>query len=819
MRNKLWQKRMLISIGWILLLAVSSPIAAQEDDPETIDYQPVGIEEELGDVIPFNVLGFDLQVLNSTKLETNYYFIMPAHWKLTEGASLSLDFLTTIYNNDSQFDSVIAGELQIFFNGIWLDSFPLETNGSQTLEIPLPNEALIPFFSSNSTNFLRIKLITNTNCNSSQSTTVAIQPSSFFTFPHQFVAPDLDLERLPYPIQQGSFLSDDAVIVIPDSPSPGEMQAFINTSAGLGRLASQTKYELVRVSELTEEMRNNNHLIMVGNSDSFTEFVDSSFLIPFNRSTSASKETDLNKLIHDSQKIFPTTDGLDLEETDGMLQIIQSPWNPLKAILFVGGNNDEGTMKAAKAIGYGIVRTGVDNTMAIINDVYFETNQPSSYKASQTLSDLGYEFKTLNGPTLTAANFSFFIPPGKEVPSEETATFLFVYNHSALLQYDLSGINIKLNNRPVHSLTVHEASTAVTQELIELPSVLIKSGPNTLRIEAELEPFDKCSDFHSEGTWLNIFPESSIYIPLGTKSVAELPVPMLNQFPQPLVFDTMLSTTTFVLPKDNSVAWYSAFQFAFELGGRVRSSLINLESVYAEDVTETMRAENNLVLIGLPSELPFLEELASYLPIPISRDTNRFEHDRLPIDYEIPPEVSLGYLNIINSPWHENFIILSILGDSEDGLVEATRTLLQSSHNLNGDFVVTEKDQRFTTMTPLLESEDATDDELVDNSEGVEAEAVSEELEVLESEEGEEEGIVVDDELSSEEDVETTVQIESDEESGAETAVSPTPSSNNNNVPSTVQRQGTTLPIVVLAVCMLALLGVGVRVLLMRRKA
>ena len=819
MQVKSWRRLFLIVSSLLFSFIVTAPISAQEDLPETIDYQPTNLEEEIGDNVSLDLLGFGARVLNVSQLEANYTFILPAHWELSEGATFTLDFLTTINDDFGVVDDNGRFLLEVNFNGMQLDIIPLTQNGPQTLTLTVPSEALTPLFANTNGHFLNIKLITNAACGENQGVSVAVQPNSEFVFPHQFVSPDLNLERLPYPIQQRSFLGDEAVVVIPDSPSSEEMKAFMTTSAGLGRITGQTDYEVMRVSDLTDEVRADKHFIMVGNAESFSGMIDLAF-IDSQKTTASSNAGGQNKL---STTTATLVGEAEIDETDGILQISQSPWNPTKAVLYVGGNNDEGTLKAARAVGYGTIRTGNDPTLAIINEVYFEISQPSRYKPRQTFSDLGYELATLNGPSVASQSYSFFISPGMEVDTEEPSNLLFIYNHSALLQYDLSGINIRLNNQPVHSMSVHKDSTSITQELIELPAVLIQPGMNTIRVDVELEPFDNCSDIRNGSTWLNIFPESTLYIPLKAKSATDVSIPMVNQYPQPMVLDPMLGTTTIILPNEDAVAWTSAFEIAFDLGRRINDDLINIEVAFADDVSDSVREGNNLIIVGFPSELPFLDELAEYLPVPIEGETNRFEHDRLPIEYEIPPEVSMGYINIMNSPWHENYVILLVMGDSEEGLEQATRTLLNNSRRLDGDFVVVEGDQRFTTMTPLPEAEDV-EVEMNENAEGASeapepAEAAEEVEEASEASDAENAST----ESGGETVAEASVSSGSGNEADGETAVSPQPTSNNNNQnnatnTNTVQRQGLTLPIAVLTLGLIALVGFGIRVYLVRRK-
>ncbi|MCA9925068.1 MAG: cellulose biosynthesis cyclic di-GMP-binding regulatory protein BcsB, partial [Anaerolineales bacterium] len=590
-------------------------------------------------------------------------------------AEVVLNITTVFHDNNLPTDQLTGGLLQITFNGTLLDIIPIETNGTQTITLPLPLSA-ISSQGNNGRNVLSLDLKTNFGCNSTQDIIVGIQSTSYFKLPHQFTEPQLDLEQFPYPLQQNSFLPDEAVLITPDTPTASELEAIMNTAAGLGRLTRRTTINMMPYSALTDDLRAVNHLIFVGLPEDFPIMADIAFV------------------------------DAAADESDGMLQIAASPWNPAKVVLYIGGATETGVNKAAKALGLGAIRTGSSKQTAVINDIYFELPAEQAATRIQSFGNLGYELTTLRGPDMASASFNFYIPPELKVNEEETASFTLLYNHSALLNYELSGINILLNGSPVKSLRIDENGLNLSHELVELPARLFQPGDNTLRFVSELAPIDACSGFKVEGSWFNIFPESSFNLPLIENLRDKAPAVILNQYPLPLAYDASLATTAFILPPNDTAAWFAALQIAYQLGDAVSGDLLDIQVALANDVPESIRTENNLVLIGRPSDLPILSELK--LPVPVSLETNRFEHNRLPVEYDIPSDVSLGYLNILPSPWHIDYVVLSILGDSDEGIQNATANLLVNRRNLNGDFAVIESDQTFVTMTPLPKSSGGT---------------------------------------------------------------------------------------------------------------
>lgn len=825
MRKYMRQSLIFTFLSLIFFLIINStPVAAQEGDEGIVDYQPDDIEANLGNVIPFELLGFTGHTLSNSQKAAVMNFSTPAHWQLTEDVELVLDIFTTVHDNNLQVEGLIGGWIDVKFNGTLLETYPINGNGLQTINLTIPATLLTDQIDKRR-NSLIISLKTNFGCNSTQESIVDILPSSYFNIPHQFSAPGLDLQQLPFPIQQGSFLPDEALLVVPTTPTQTELEAVMIAAAGLGRLTNRTKIQLVQYDDLTEEMLAAYHIILVGQPSQFPTMDQVPFTISltaddFNAKAAGSSN---NKRSHEAQSTTIAKTMADFENTDGVLQIAHSPWNIAKVVVYIGGNSDEGTVKAAKAIGFGQVRTGNDPSLAIINEVYFEVPGLPALKSTQTFTELGYELKTLYGPSSDSTNYTFFIPPNMEVPEDETASLSLVYNHSELLEYDLSGLNILINNRPVKSLRLHEESSTVTVELIELPAMMLRPGENTIKFSTELAPMDTCSDLKESGSWLNIFPETSLYLPLTAITNLEIPSQMLNQYPLPIVYDDNLSTAAFVLPTDDSVAWFAAVQVAFELGQLVEGDILNIQVAFADDVPETMRQEDNLIIIGRPADLAVLADLEAFLPVPLSFETNRFEHDRLPIEYEISPEVNLGYLNLIASPWNIENIVLSILGDSDEGIQNATSALLIGRRNLTGDLAVIEADQIFVTATPSLVSAENIDDSVeeteettavtgpTDSAESTEETAVSSESDNITEE--------ANPDQTATEEAMSTVNDTATGEAVQEATKPPAAANTNTQTPNFLQRDGAILPIAVLVLCVVALAGLGVYFFLSRRNA
>src|SRR5258707_879339 len=113
------------------------------------------------------------------------------------------------------------------------------------------------------------------------------------------------------------------------------------------------------------------------------------------------------------------------------------------------------------------------------------------------------------------AEYRFNIPPGKTVTPD--AYFDLIFNHSALLDYDQSGMVINLNDETVATVSLSDESTQEKSEKISLPRHAIHSGLNTLLFRIELVPKVNCTNPNMNTLWLKIWPESNLHLPLTDK--------------------------------------------------------------------------------------------------------------------------------------------------------------------------------------------------------------------------------------------------------------------------------------------------------------
>ena len=661
-----------ITLFVLVIGVLPSDVQAQvEDDILIPNFPPI---DEIGDIITFEQVGFTRETLQGQFDLIDLFLTIPANWRLVPGAQIELDVNVFIEQVNLDSTDQFGGSLEIYFEDTLLDTVILNRSGPQTLTLPIPDNALEDL-ENTSRYHLQLILDGRGTCDSNPETitTITVQPTSRFVLPHEDIVPIIDLQQLPRPIYQRSFLPDTALLLMPDDPTALELQAATRVAAAFGKLTSGNLMLFpLPIGHLTPELRDSQHLIAVGDSAKFDLLSE----VPF---------------------VSPAASSLSFTEDDGLLQMAISPWNPEKIILYIGGESEEGMNKAAQALSSGYVRAGGRAETAVVKAVYPERLPTNLTSQINSLTDFGYELQTIEGVGREQIDIDFYTPPGQIVDRSEGATFNLAFVHSALLDYDRSGIVIQMNGEPVGSIALSEQSTSIVNETIKIPSEAIRSGFNTLTLEIDLRPRQDCNERGNDTTWLAIRPETTLALPLQSAEETVDPVGfrLLNDYPEPFSFDRTIKTTTLVVPPDDPLSWQLATQLAFDISNRTDSSLVEFSLVFGDDITEPIDQEQNLILIGLATSLPALDELNEDLPSPFLPNSTIIEDEQLLVEYDIPQQAALGYLQLTTAPWQAERIVLLISGNSVAGLKSAAAAFLNSPQRreMSGNLAVVHEDQ------------------------------------------------------------------------------------------------------------------------------
>ncbi len=587
-------------------------------------------------------------------------FTLPADWQMNNGAELHLNWhIFSGEAGDTLPGSVspVAGFLTVRVNDIWVGTVTLDHTGEYTSVISIPNETWITS-PRNARQSIRFSLESAQSCDMIQAALgrgiftgldAVIHPSSFLVLPHQDAAIPLDLTLLPYPLYQRSFTADTAVLVMPQKPTEGELQAAITTASAMGNLTQNgLLLTYVTADELDPAILDNAHAIFVGKPASFPVLQEARWSVPPVDGSFSTKQ---------------------IQADDGVLQLAVSPRNATKAWLLVSGNTDAGVIKAAQALGAGAILPGGTPDLAVVAGV--TPQRHAITQADLTLKDLGYQDMTLSGFGHQSLFVQFEIP--RDYVVSNGAYLDLMYSNSALLNFEEAAVTLELNGEFIGGLRFNDRSTNTATYRFEIPSSAFQDGTNSINLIASLSSATPC--IPENDVWISMWNTSSLHIPLepiasdGKTLQYDLALYPQKVFP---LYENM----TFVLA-DDPVSWKSAAQVAYHLGGYPRGSIINPSVVFPESLSSEMRDGNDLILVGKPSMLSTLQLLTPDMPAPFGKGSDIATEANPEVSFRVPPENPVGYLELFASPWNPGRMILLVAGNGPEGLGSAITALTE----------------------------------------------------------------------------------------------------------------------------------------------
>jgi len=629
-------------------------------------------------VFTFENLGLpNDMVLNGPFDVDSIRFELAPTWQLNGQGELELiisSFFTGNSGSDtSTTDEFTGAALEVYFNDQLQQTISLRSGTNITYTVPILAEDIASPYDDGSFK-ISFFLDAAIDCDFDfHQTTVAISLNSKANLPYTEVPLPLDLHRLPWPFYQTQTSTADPVtVVVPAAASSKEIQGALVVMGIFGRSSSgKLPLSLVTMDALSEDTKARSNLIFVGKPAGFPELASIKFPVAIAGGKFASAE---------------------LGDGDGVLQLAASPWNKDKAILVVGGNTDDAVVKAAQALSTGNLQTGAAADYSVVAEVnpitmvgILGANQAPLSSPDFTFADLGYSSETLSDLGTNWFSYNFSVPPG-QIPSD-IPSLNVLFSHSALLDVNRSDVSIYFNDVLSGSIKLSDENYNLVSTEIKLPISAVKPGLNNISISANLIPRDDCSLSSFTGLWMTVYSDSKLHLPLTSAPVTAYALQDLNSYPYPFVNDPNLSSTMFVLPPNDPNAWAAAGNLAYHLGRNSTGSILNLSTVFDGELTDATRS-NDLIIVGLPSQLKIMSELKDSMPASFEEGSNIAILKSQQVIYRISANKNLGYLELFTSPWDQERAILSVLGTTPDGVNMAAAALLTSKSRdvLNGDF-------------------------------------------------------------------------------------------------------------------------------------
>lgn len=671
----------------VMILAVTVPVFGQDETP---DIEPTATAQLGEDIYTFPILGFSESRLIGPFDSTGIQVSFPEEWTYPTGGSIHLDFNLAFQGDDYvEGQALDGGVLDVSVNDTIIETISLRQAGDYSMDIDIPASAMVSERTDGRMSF-DFDLISEESCTWDFDINVIIRESSYLYLPHSLTSPSIDLTALPRPFYQPSSLFErKAILVLPDNPSMAELQAGMDVAAGFGSLTSgNLLMEFVTEEELSATQKNDENLIFVGKSASLSLLAGLG--LPLNLENDA----------------FTMED-----ENDGIMQMAISPWNDSKAVLVVSGNTDEGVIKAGQALKYGTILTTSLNNVAEIADYRTEASSPL-VDTDRTFLELGYADKNLRSSGTNYAYFDFYIPPGQTVSDE--AYLELHFNHSSLINFNTSGLTATLNGRVIGSVSFTEETTQLSIIEMTLPPSAFIQGTNNLLVQVQLIPYDSCTDLTNFiSTWATIFSDSNLHLPLVTDTTSIEDELALSAYPDNLIAGEAAGNVTFILPENDPASWKSAAQIAFEMGDQLDESLAQISVQYQNSLNEEELAEQNVVLIGIPAQLPLIYEWSSILPAPFESGSSVPYDPASRVVYRVVEGTDVGYIELLISPWGTEKIAMLVSGNNQNGLALASSALADGDFrgSLAGNFAIVSSgqivslDTRFPVSSELLDAQ------------------------------------------------------------------------------------------------------------------
>lgn len=385
----------------------------------------------------------------------------------------------------------------------------------------------------------------------------------------------------------------------------------------------------------------------------------------------ASVSTDEGYFFYQGERAVP--------ENDGVVQEIVSPWDQARAILVITGLNDEAVHKAAQAMSFESRFPGMAGQFALVREVRAPSmSRTESLGDSVTFAELGYEDRVLEGFSQESIYY-FDLPIGWRLTEEAALDLRF--SHSQLLEYGISSLGVLFNNKPIATVTLSEETSLNGGLNVQLPASLSRPGErNQISVQASLKPFDVCAHLD---VWLLVSRESQLYLSHDEQQAL---FPLLDTYPYPFDQRSDLSDVLLVLPPEpQTEEWERALKLVASLGSASGGADLSPKVAIGDALSEGALADYHIVAVGRPSRNPLIRQINAQLPQPFQPGSDKIEQRLNDVVLRLPPDLSLGFVQLIPSPWNEARSLLAVTGTNDEGVRRAVDVLAERPWAVKGN--------------------------------------------------------------------------------------------------------------------------------------
>ncbi|HEY9660746.1 MAG TPA: cellulose biosynthesis cyclic di-GMP-binding regulatory protein BcsB, partial [Allocoleopsis sp.] len=496
-----------------------------------------------------------------------------------------------------------------------------------------------------------------------------IQPSSKLVFTYKTQPVSLDFSRYPYPIVDEFSLNPNQVAYLrPKTLDSNWLTAMSRFQAQLGQLLEYRPLK-TRVIDDISQLKPEERLVILGTPDSQPLLKE--LKLPF-----AMKQ---GRILDGQQKPLPGDVGVLMLTTLANQNSDQDDNQTSDAdrnapVLIATGNSISGMNKAVQFLVQARDRQIGTGEALVVNNIE-EINSPNPrdwsgylpnsnrFSLSELITDNRQFFvdTTVRGANAPEIKIPFRALPGDRVLRGSTVTLQ--YSYSPQLNPRTSAVEVALDGITLGAERLSSTRGGKGSLTVNLPDDVVRPDSN-LYVRFVLQPLENgvCGLEADRQLWGTVHSDTSISLLRDT--ITRLPDLKLLKVGYPLAAPQDLSTTALVLPDRPTEAELDLLlSMSKRLGQIIRSDSIKLTAYFAKDLTPELKANQNIVAIGVRDRLPTPEALTTKglnLNAAFLRQNGATQVQALP-DGE-------GVLKSVVSPWNKERLLVALTAQRNQGL-------------------------------------------------------------------------------------------------------------------------------------------------------
>lgn len=373
-------------------------------------------------------------------------------------------------------------------------------------------------------------------------------------------------------------------------------------------------------------------------------------------------------------------------EGDGILQEIMSPWDPQQTVLLVTGVSQAAVYKAGQSLALKTRLPDMKGPAALVRQITTTGAITRTVETAPTLESLGYENATLYGVSSQELVYWFYVPYGWQLTKDAYLRLLF--SHSRVIDERNSTMTVMVNDTPLTTTFLDQANAEAGSLQISLAGAGIRPGAtNKMSVQVLMQPNQyRCDTISPRQAWFKIWQDSSFQLDHQIQSTSELD---LGNFPFPFNVQLDLGNVLFVVPpvaRQNEQE--ALLRLAAVLGDATRGSALIPVVSFGDSLDPQRLSGYHIIAIGRPTLNPLLQEINSELPQPFMPGSDQVQYQVGSVLLRLPPDTSLGYVQLLESPWNPRQAVVAVTGTTDEATAWAAEVLTRQPWRLSGNLAL-----------------------------------------------------------------------------------------------------------------------------------